>query len=487
MTLRLRLFLWYGGVILVTGAVLVVSLYLVVSYNIRSEFHRFLGQEYEEIARISMDHFGDRQALERSLETEVGVSRYLPMVCRLYDARAGKELLLRSTRDEERYENLPVPRLDANAGLQKGLMVTGDRDGAFVMGDVDSPDDIALTLAQTEADELHFLTGWLDEEKHPGVILQVGLGYVNVSRRLLSLRCHMLAVFAVILGIALAGGHWLASRGLRPMHELADMLEHVDARDLSYRLPEQGREDEIGRIMRSTNVMLGHLESAFQQLGSFTGYAAHELRTPLAAAKLRLEVAVERERDSEQYARAIEDALEQLSALNTLVDNLLLLATLEARPGSFEREDVDLGGPLSEIVEFFAILGDEREVNVTLTCPAGAKVTGNPALLRRLFSNLIENAVANTPPGGEARLEVAPTEGGCWVTVRDTGRGMTSVELSRAFERFYRGDTSRSRGAGRAGLGLSICKKIVEAHAGIIKAESEPEKGTTFSVYLPLR
>jgi signal transduction histidine kinase len=145
---------------------------------------------------------------------------------------------------------------------------------------------------------------------------------------------------------------------------------------------------------------------------------------------------------------------------------------------------VDLGALLTDIGEPFLLLAEQRSIRLSVECEGEARTPGDPALLRRLFGNLIDNALRYTPAGGQVTARVR-REGGCVVTVADTGIGIQPSALPHVFDRFYRADESRSRDAGGAGLGLSIVKRVVELHSGAIAIRSTPGQGTTVEVRLP--
>ena len=490
MTLRQRLFLWYGGVLFVTGGCLCLVLYLIVAHKMRKEFYQFLTDEYLEAVQITNENLGNRRALKRAVLTEVKGVRYFPFVYRLYDLDKGEDVLMLATK-KEWLQALPVVRIPQNEPDHTSV-VSGE-EGELVRlakkwlnrGRDETKRRRSIFSADGEREEeIHFLTGYPNKKQHPHLLLQVGLSYERVHLCLSSLRHYLLATFFVAMALATVGGHLLASHGLKPVHQIAASLEQVDAGSISYRLPEPKAKDEIGRIVQSVNSMLGRLQEALQHQRDFTANAAHELRTPLTAAKCRLEVALERERGAGEYEEAIQDALDRLSGLNKLIEDLLFLANLDVRPDSYERQEVSLFDLLADITEFFGIVAEQKGINLRLACPSQCTATGNEALLRRLFSNLIENAISHTPPGGEIRVETSCTEGRCNIMVIDSGSGMDAKDLARIFQRFYRADDAGNWRKG-AGLGLSICKKIVEVHGGLIRANSERGKGTSFNVHLP--
>ncbi len=466
MKLRQRLFLWYGGVLFVMGAVLVVAVYLVVAHKLRVEFGQFLTDEYWEAVQITNKHISQLDDLKQAVKLEVGGVRYFYFIYRLYDVDKAQFLLDLSSK-EEWLGSLPAVRTPRNE-LERSVVLLGEE-----------------RQHRESRSEIHFLTGWPDREKHPNLLLSVGLCYDRVWHRLGSLRDNLLLAFVITTVLASLGGHLLASRGLKPIHNIATSLEQVSASSLSYRLPEAETKDEIGRIVHSVNSMLERLQTAFQRLTEFTADAAHELRTPLAAAKCRADVALERQRETEEYEEALRDVLDRLTGLENLVDQLLLLANLDARPDDHKREHVNVQDLLADISGFFEIAAEQKGIEFRMDCAERCDVTGNPALLRRLFSNLIENAIRHTPPGGAVRVQTSWIDGGCNIAVTDTGSGLDPGHLDKVFQRFYRADGARTWGKGGTGLGLSICQKIVEVHEGSIQAHSEKGKGTSFSVHLP--
>jgi len=393
--------------------------------------------------------------------------------------------VLAASRWERYVRGSPVPASEVDT-VQFSTVVIPSGDGSLGVS-LPALDDAGARVS-IRADELHefgYLTGRPDPEGHPHLLLAVGLSYEPVRQRLGSLRNSLMWALVAALGLATAGGWLLASRALKPIQALAQSVEGMDARDLSRRLPEPQSDDEMAKIVRSINNMFGRLERTFEAMGGFTADAAHELRTPLTAARCRLEVALEKDRTAVEYQDVLRDVGEQLGGLNKLVDNMLLLANLDARPHSYEREEVDLRELLLEIAEFFEILAGQQGIDLEIDCADSCLVSGNPSLLRRLFSNLIENALRHTAAGGRVRLSVEPGTSGAAVTVADTGEGMPPAAAAHIFQRFHRADASRSRDSGGFGLGLAITREIVEAHDGLIKVESAPGKGTTFHVYLP--
>lgn len=492
MTIRQRLFLWYGGVLIAVCGLFVAEIYLLVSHKMRKEFYQFLSDEYQEAVHTTNRLLDDPEALAEGIRGEARSRRFFGMAYRLYDLSKREDIIVVAARREDLVRKMPAAHLSRDAGGGIEIELDGPSNGVrlFTVGADALPENtsrnlIALTVGEDRGGEIHFLTGLPDPDGHPELLLQVGLSYRRVYRRIASLLHYFIAGFAGTIILATLGGSLIASRALRPVSRVADSIEHTSARNFSNRLAEPRSRDEIGRIVRSFNNMLQRLEEAFQYLQDFTADAAHELRTPLARVKCGLQVALERERDAPEYQQAIQEALDQLSRLSKLVNSLLLLANLNANPDTPEgREQIDLRDMLGQICEFFGIAAHEVGIDLRLDCPRPCLLLGNPVLLRQLFSNLIENAIRHTPPDGHVRIGARCRPQGCEITVANTGSDLQQKDLDRIFRRFYTGVPARTGDEAGFGLGLSISRKIVEAHNGTITADIGDNKETTFRVVL---
>ncbi|MGH7497493.1 MAG: sensor histidine kinase [Gemmatimonadales bacterium] len=232
-------------------------------------------------------------------------------------------------------------------------------------------------------------------------------------------------------------------------------------------------------------VAAARVERAMRQLRDFTADAAHELRTPVSIIRGHAELAVEREREAAAYAAALREIAVEAERLGRLVDNLLTLARAEAGERGSRRERLFLDDIADEAVEGAAVLGAGRGVSVTLGRFEETIVTGDPELLRQVLIILLDNAVKFTPNGGSVRLDVFVEDLHPTVVVEDTGLGIAPEHLPHVFERFFRGDRSRTRVAG-AGLGLAIARWILEQHSATIVIKSAPDRGTRIHVRFPV-
>lgn len=284
----------------------------------------------------------------------------------------------------------------------------------------------------------------------------------------------------MLLIIAAGGGltYVLVGRALEPLKRLSGHMKSCTAGDLSRQLPVPQPRDEIAELTDAFNQMSGKLDQSFAMQRRFAQSAAHELRTPLAVLRTKLEVFQKRaDRSREEYDRLLETVAAQTGRLSELVKELLELANLDRE---MEREPVALLGLLEQVRWELAPLAEEHQIELTVEGEEQT-VTGNRTLLARVFFNLMENAIKYNRPGGS--VHAALYLGGI-VTVSDTGPGIPEELRELIFEPFYRVDKSRSRQMGGAGLGLSTVKTIVERHGGSIEVDEAPEGGCRFTVRL---
>ena len=310
---------------------------------------------------------------------------------------------------------------------------------------------------------------------------------------------HQLLMVEIVVALAVLTavfllGLWLVRVGLRPLGRIELTAAAIAGGDLSQRVENDDPRTEVGRLGGALNTMLGQIEEAFdertaseQRLRRFVADASHELRTPLAAVRAYAELfdrgARERPDDLE---RAMTGIQRESRRMGLLVDDLLLLARLDqGRP--LERKPVELGAVAADAVDAAGMLDPGRTFEVVI--PDLVEVIGDRERLRQILDNLLANVRAHTPPGSPAAVRVLARENDAVIEVADSGPGLSDAQLGHAFERFYRGDSSRSRDAGGAGLGLAIAAAIAQAHGGAAAVENvgrDGGTGLTVRVTIPL-
>ncbi|HXA09210.1 MAG TPA: heavy metal sensor histidine kinase [Chthoniobacterales bacterium] len=292
------------------------------------------------------------------------------------------------------------------------------------------------------------------------------------------------ALLTGVLGCAVltcAGVALLVTRrGLRPLKQLAESVERIGATHLDERVLVERWPDELQPLALGFNKMLGRLEDSFTRLSHFSADLAHELRTPIAILRGEAEGVLTKPRTPEQYREVIESGLEELQRLSGMIDNLLFLARAETI-GPLNRSYIDGRAAIEKIREFYEAVSQDQGVEIV--CRGEGKVYAEPVLFRRALINLITNALRFTPSGGSVTVSLVHQKGESNVSVADTGCGIPSEHVPNLFDRFFRGDASRS--AQGTGLGLSIVKSIMQIHNGDVSVQSDLGKGTIVTLRFP--
>lgn len=229
------------------------------------------------------------------------------------------------------------------------------------------------------------------------------------------------------------------------------------------------------------------VHAAFEQQRDFVANAAHELKTPVAILKSTLQSLIQRPRTAEEYRLGLEQALNDLDRLEDLLHAMLRLARAEQSAlGKREADVVDVGGSCESALDALAPLMNERGIRVSFSRHGALPVHADAADLRQVWCNLLENAARYSPAGGRVAVRLQREHEWAMVEIEDEGPGISAADLPRIFDRFYRGDTSRSRHTGGYGLGLSISKALIELYGGSIAAERLSPHGTRMVVRVPL-
>ncbi|HKB94431.1 MAG TPA: HAMP domain-containing sensor histidine kinase [Gaiellaceae bacterium] len=320
------------------------------------------------------------------------------------------------------------------------------------------------------------------EGDHPNEMLFIAAPLRNEDNTLHRLFLVELLVTAAVLAALAALGLWIVRLGLRPLREIESTAAAIHAGDLSHRVEVENEHTEVGNVGTAINDMLGRIEASDRRLRRFVADASHELRTPLAAVRAYAELFTRgAESRPEDLARAMQGITRESERMSVLVEDLLLLARLdEGRP--LERERVQLDDLVRDAVEMSHALDPERTIDLSAKPVA---VTGDGVRLRQAVDNLLSNVRSHTPAAAPVRVTVGREDGKAVVEVADSGPGLTSDELERVFERFYRADASRSRASGGVGLGLSIVAAVARAHGGTVTVRSEAGEGAAFRIELP--
>jgi len=315
-------------------------------------------------------------------------------------------------------------------------------------------------------------------------VLQVGMSRHEVDESLVGLLASFAIATPLVLLFGAGGGYLLARRALAPVTEITRLADRIGESDLHARLDLDLPNDEVGRLAGTFNAMLARIESAFARQRQFTENAAHELRTPLSLMCSQLDLALARSRTAEEYHEALLIVDGAAKRLTGLVGTLLALTRADSGQPSIHPTRFDLAETISVVLEQYAFTAAPNAAPLRDES-APTTLVADEDLLIQVLVNLIDNALAHTNHDGVVAVGCKAMGERALAWVSDTGSGIAAEHLPNVFDRFYRVERGRDRTRGGAGLGLSICQVIVEAHGGEITMRSTPSRGTTVQFVLP--
>lgn len=287
------------------------------------------------------------------------------------------------------------------------------------------------------------------------------------------------AVLALLGGVAT---YFISGHALRPIRELSDKIEKVQAQNLADSRIEENQVKELNQLSVSYNRMLERLSEAFEIQRQFTANAAHELRTPLALMQVQLDLYHSNSHpgNDADTVQMIKMVTEQNDRLNKMVKTLLDMSELQ----TVGRDDeIILDALVDEVLEDLEPLAEGKNIRLIGKCK-DITMVGSDILIYRLVYNLVENAIKYNHSGGQVTVTADRKEKHVYLSVEDTGAGIPEELKERVFEPFFRVDKSRSRELGGVGLGLALVREIVRVHDGSIAVKSNPSGGTIFEVVL---
>lgn len=318
-----------------------------------------------------------------------------------------------------------------------------------------------------------------------GVIVIVGASLEEQEEAATELAGALLLGGSGALMITTFVGWLVAGAALRPVERMRAEAAGISAEDPGRRLQIPATGDELARLGETLNDMLTRLEQAIEHERRFVDDASHELRTPLGILKTELELALRRARSPEELTAALRSAAEESNRLNSLAEDLLVLARSDRGRLPVRRQDTNMAALISESIARFRPRAEERDIAMALFAPTDSDASVDPMRMQQTVGNLIDNALRHTPDGGSVSIRVTRAEGTLTIEVSDNGPGFPDDFLDKAFEPFARVDSGRARTSGGAGLGLAIVKAVVHSHGGTVSAKNNEHGGAIVSLSLP--
>jgi heavy metal sensor kinase len=478
-SLRFKLTLWY---VLILG-ILLISFSTFLYFTLSKSLHRDVDNKLRSLAELvssesssplSKFGFGNiDQALETSMNLKP-IGKFIQVLDE--SGNIGRK--------SENLKNVQLPiSLNALKNASKGLITF----------------ETNRSIGNTP---LRIITFPVVENNHAAKIVQIASSLEGVEDALNTLFIILIITVPLALMVASLGGQFLAHKALKPVDDITQTARMITSQNLNQRITPPKVKDEISRLIETFNGMISRLDQSFRQIKQFSSDASHELRTPLTILKGEVEVMLRKERTQQEYQQTLKSNLEEINRMSQIVEDLLLLSKADTGQIILNKGDINLTEILSEIVAQMDMLARSKRLYLSASNNhQDVHIFGDALRIRELFINLIENGIKYTEEGGSIHIslqkEYLPPvrnqtdrlekerERFIKIIVSDTGIGISKEDQEKIFIRFFRVDKARSREQGGSGLGLSICKWIVEAHQGEIKVESELGKGSSFVVKFP--
>ena len=451
-SLRLNLILWFTSIFAMILGLSDYVTYRVLRGVLVAELDSSL------VSLASQHSIALREGMTLDPAAERWESRFAPHFVQLINS-SGKILNLYGL------EEGSAPAISGSqlASVVNGAVVTGD---STLSGPVSR---IAAVRGERNGEPVAVVIGTRTDALH------------NTTSRIAVI---LLVIDVIAVVAAIIGGYSIVGKALRPVDHITHRASQIGAGDLRRRLEYVDSSAEMVHLTTVLNEMLDKLQRLFESQKQFVQDAAHEIRSPLAVLRCRLEVALRQKRHPDEYRQVIEGALEDATRLSALADDLFLLARADSDNLAMDLREISLSEVVASVHAQLMPLADARHVMFALDLESDCLVYADRTRLHQALRNIAENALKYTPLGGRVTITAQCEGEDARVIVEDSGVGIPVEEQPKIFERFYRVDRSRSRSDGGTGLGLAICHQIIRAHQGHIEVESEPGRGSRFTVHL---
>ena len=319
----------------------------------------------------------------------------------------------------------------------------------------------------------------------PGIAIQVGESMESFSRFLDIFKGILIFTLAFLLLLAAGVGWFMAKRAVSGVEVITNTARKISAGVLEERVPVKDTGDEIDLLSRTFNEMLDRIQSLVREVKEMSDNIAHDLKGPITRIRGAAEVTLTTSHSMGEYENTTASIIEECDRLLGMINTMLMISKTEAGVDKPSLENVQISSLLEDTCELFLPGAEDKGISLRYSAPGAIHLNGDVRMIQRMLSNLLDNAIKYTHSGGKVDVSLSDNGSGkILISVSDTGIGISPEELPHIFDRFYRGDQSRSTAG--IGLGLSLSRAIARAHGGDIKATSIPGKGSSFTITLPM-
>jgi len=455
-TLAFRLTLWYAGIFSLTSCVAFLMFYLLFISEIRDRVDRDLLAQAERFSTVLAAQ--GLEGLRNSAIIEAQAAGERKVFFRLF-SRSGN---IFSSSNMSYWRDIEI----GSAAMRR-----------LAEGENKVFDTIVIPERRHKIRILYALLG-------PGVVSQLGQSMENSTRFIETFKDIFIITMGFLLALAAVIGWFMAKKALFGLEEVTYTARRISRDALGERVPTKDRGTEINRLAITFNQMLDRIEKLVKGIKEMSDNIAHDLKSSITTIRGIAEVTLTTDTHLDDYRSMAASTIEECDRLLDIINSMLLISRTEAGVEGMHYEKLDIAEVTRKACDLFQPLADEKGISLTCRLPNSCAIQGDMSMVQRMITNLVDNAIKFTPFGGIVDISIQEDgENFVSISVKDTGVGISEKDLPFIFERFYRGDPSRSLAG--AGMGLSLARAIAQAHGGEIQVVSALGKGSTFIITMP--
>ncbi len=454
-TLAFRLTLWYAGIFTISSCIAFLLFYMLVTSVVRNRTDQELMAQARRFAVLASTEGIEEAKRAAVVESQAAGVRKVFFRMLYADGTAFSSSNMSHWKD-----------IGIHAGAIRQLVEGADH----VLETLDIPQ------RGGEVRILYVMLG-------PGIILQIGEAMEDSSRFLEAFRRIFIVTMAFLIVLAAGIGWFMARRAVSGVEAVTRTARKISAGALDQRVPLNRRGDEIDQLAVTFNEMLDRIEALIKEMKEMSDNIAHDLKSPITRIRGAAEVTLSTSGPMEEFENMAASTIEECDRLLDTINTMLMISRTESGVDRPPPEEMNVAELVLEACDLYEPAASDK--GITMNCHVDdAGIAGDKRMIRRMVANLIDNAIKYTPAGGRVDVRLWRDDADrALLAVSDSGIGIAGEDLPRIFDRFYRGDRSRTEAG--LGLGLSLARAIARAHGGDISVTSSPDKGSTFTVTLP--
>jgi len=455
-TLAFRLTLWYAGVFAVSSCVAFLLFYTLITSFFRDRTDQELLGQAREFSTV---------LASRGLEAVKSLA--------MLEAQAGgvKKVFFRLLSSNGQVFS------SSNMSYWQDIDIRDAAIKELLRANRSVFETIAIPNRKDKVRVLHVMIG-------TGVVLQIGQSMETDSRFIDAFKNIFVITMVLLIAFAAGLGWFMARRAVSGVEAVTRTAQEISGGTLDKRVPVGGRGDEIDQLATTFNQMLGRIQTLITEIKEMSDNIAHDLKSPITRMRGLAEVTLTTGNEIGEYKSMAASTVEECDRLLDMINTMLMITKAESGVHQLDEKTMDMARLVRDVCELLEPMAEDRGLHLGCETLETFPLVGDPRMIQRILSNLLDNAIKYTPSGGSVKVSLSEIDGReAIVTVQDTGMGIPPDDLPHIFERFYRCDHSRSEPG--TGLGLSLARALARAHHGDITATSTLGQGSTFTLTLP--